>query len=112
MKLHEIPFYIKARRGAGYYKYFIAEDFDIPEEYKKCTEDKTITVRLVSTHKKHIRFERMTYRNGEFIPGKNVFRSHIDYFLYMESINSPIKRNKQYKFELNQVKNKYPEYFL
>jgi len=116
MKFHEIAFYIRCHRGAGYYKYFIAEDYDIPEVYKTCTEEKTVSVRLVSTHKKHTRFERMTYCNGVITPEenlfKNIFKSHIDYFLYMESIDSPVKKNKQYKFELNQVRNKYPEYFL
>ncbi len=123
--LYETPIYKRCSKGAGFKKYTIDKIMQLPTiaGYKNVTKEGLTTKVMVSMKGNHFKhensriFAEFYVTNYELVPvQRNYYTSMVDYFVYMEADSALHKRHQkrklQYRFELNQIKTKYPEYFL
>ena len=129
--LWDQPIYMKTNRGAGYRKYIIQRITYLPDsiEHFKELQKKgpvKVMVALRGTHfteKSKDIFATLPLElnndTAEFQIQNSrrvYFASPLDYFVTVESLNIAFyrkrRKGKQYQFELQQIKTKYPEYFL
>jgi hypothetical protein len=131
--LWDTNIYLRRNQGAGYKKFKIISIAHLPDDvqdFERKIKQKggipTVTIELRGAHwrekSKNI-YQTMgidyDYTKGKFklVPEKRyMFTSAVDYFVEMEKTKilafKAIKNSKQYKYELNEIKAKYPEYFL
>lgn len=114
-RLFDIPVIKRSQKGygSGYYKYKIIDirGLDNPDA------EKILYLDVKGYHNSTKFTVRFDLKNDELIPHFGYyFTSVLDYFVTMEKskmvVFAHIKIQKQYLYELNNIKNKYPEYFL
>jgi hypothetical protein len=131
--LLDTVFYRIRGKGAGYRKYTIQKILKLPDLsisqdlYKKSSVrkwlDRDVMLEVRGTHfreksKSEIMIGKLYYdeKMKKYTINTRFFSSVIEFFLKIESAKilayRKLRQSKQYKFELNQIKAKYPEYFL
>lgn len=122
--LFERPLYKICKKGAGHRKFWIHQVRMAPAD-TNCDSYVDVHIVLKSNYVSKTTFikERFSIKQAILYPSRGVmikyFATVLQYFLYMEDNTRPttwsleyMRRSKQYKFELNNIRKKYPEYWL